>query len=158
MLPQRYSCNRIYSIVTELLYKVTIAQVCEKLSIKKALNCRKCGCLERLYNRRSRLSGLPNEANVLILQCRESIWLWKVFNELLRSSFPRNRTGVYSGKVRLDDAGICRWKRGVPWFVICFRPDTAVHWRKMYLPFGMKCTRSEWLLDRLSCVPRGDVN
>lgn len=63
---------------------------------------------------------------VPILQCRESIWLWKVFNELLRSSFPWNRTGVYSGKVRLDDAGTRRWKRGVPSFVICFRPDTAV--------------------------------
>lgn len=158
MLPQRYFCNRVYSIVTELRCKVTTAEACEKFSIEKLNCCRKRGCLERLYNRRPRLSGLPNEVDVPIPPCRESIWLWKVFNELLRSSFPRDRTGVYSGKVRLGDAGTRRWKRGVPSFVICFCLDTAVYQRKMYLLFEMKCARSEWPLDRLSRVPHGDVN
>lgn len=35
MLPQRYFCNRVYSIVTELRRKVTTAEACEKFSIEK---------------------------------------------------------------------------------------------------------------------------
>lgn len=46
---------------------------------------------------------------------------------------------------------------GTPSFVICLRPGVAVYRRKMYL-FEMKCASGKWLLDRLSCVPRGDVN
>lgn len=151
MLPQRYFYNRVHSIVTELRCKVTTAEVCEKFSIEKlSIAAENVAVLNDFII--EDLSELPNEVGVPIPQCRESIWLWKVFNELLRSSFPQGRTGVYSGKVRLGDAGTRRWKRGVPSFVICFCPDTAIYQRKMYLLFEIKCAKSEWPIVCLACL------
>lgn len=83
------------------------------------------------------------------------------FGKFLTSFFTRlfleTEPSVYFGKARLGDAGTRRWKRGAPSFVICLRSGVVVYRRKMYL-FEMKCASSEWLLDRLSCVPRSDVN
>lgn len=111
-------------------------------------------CHERLYNRRSRLSGFPNEPEAPRTAVSGP---GKVFNELLRSSFPRRRTAVYFGKVKPDDAlvpvedgGNAVHRRSLFVFVpAAYRPEKCT--------FEMKCAsgRATVCLGR---APPGDVN